>query len=301
MANPSLLIAISSGGDNDELAEQGIGMDHVEEMSVRLSRRLLSDGHRLAWGGTLGDPNQRLTMRLIDSAHQWVDENAASQVDVTKPDTWPLVNYSAWDLYKSISDEQINKLVGICNFVKIDPPSVAEAELLASLEPGRATRLRSDALTAMRKFSSAQVDLRIVFAGRIRGAKGWMAGILEEVVCSLELDKPIIIIGGFGGCSRLIADYLSDLKALWPEQLNLAASADPVRDATLTVDERDQLNQRMGRARELLNEYRTSLHTKASVSGVSSDELLLVLPSANENAREIINVCASIAKKLCNR
>ena len=117
----------------------------------------------------------------------------------------------------------------------------------------------------------------------------------------MELDKPIIIIGGFGGCSRLIADYLSDLKALWPEQLNLAASADPVRDATLTVDERDELNQRMGRARELLNEYRTSLNTKANVSGVSSDELLLVLPSVNENAREIINVCASIAKKLCNK
>jgi len=59
--NSGKLIALSAGGMNDELAVHGIGLEHMEELMVRMAMRLLADGHRLSFGGTLGDPEKDLT------------------------------------------------------------------------------------------------------------------------------------------------------------------------------------------------------------------------------------------------
>lgn len=57
-----LLIALSAGGNNDELATHGLGVEHVEELMVRLSMKLLKDGH----GDFDGRPS-RLGARVIGS------------------------------------------------------------------------------------------------------------------------------------------------------------------------------------------------------------------------------------------
>ncbi len=294
-----LLVAISAGGSDSELAGNGIGMEHVEELMVRLSMRLLKDGHRLAFGGTMGLADKDLTRYLIDTAHRWGDEDSARKVDITKPITWPLVNYSAWPNYKNITDEQKAKLVGICNFVDIKPPSCTELELNSVIPPGRAKRLEADALSAMRAHSTEQVDLRVVWAGKIAGSSGWMAGILEEVVFSLEQKKPILVLGGFGGCSRLIADFLAKKDADWPERLSLKACAAPERDATLTVKERNQLDHRMTHAQDMLTAFRTAIHSQKSVHGIASNLIQEALHK--ESARVAINIAATAAEELLGK
>ena len=294
-----LLVAISAGGSDSELAEHGIGMEHVEELMVRLSMRLLSEGHRLAFGGTMGVADKDLTRYLIDTAHRWGDEDSAHKVDITKPITWPLVNYSAWPNYKNITEEQKAKLVGICYFVDIRPPSCSESELNSVHQPGRAKRLEADALSAMRAHSAEQVDLRIVWAGKIAGSSGWMAGILEEVVFSLEQKKPVLVLGGFGGCSRLIADFLMEKDADWPERLSLKACASPDRDVTLTVEERDQLQHRMTHAKEMLTRFRSAIHSKKSVNGISSHLIQEALHE--ESARVAINIVAMAAQEMLRK
>ena len=117
-ANPGLLVALSAGGVNSELASHGIGLEHVEELMVRMAMRLLADGHRLCFGGTLGDPDKDLTKYLIETAEKWLDDKAAAKVDVTKPETWPLVNYSAWPHSRKITEDQRARLVGCSHAVR---------------------------------------------------------------------------------------------------------------------------------------------------------------------------------------
>lgn len=298
MNNPKrrLLIALSAAGLNSELAAHGIGLEHVEELMVRMAMRLLADGHRLSFGGTLGDPGKDLTKYLIETAERWLDDDAAQKVDVTKPETWPLVNYAAWPHYKNITEEQRARLVGICQFINIDPPGVPESVLKAELEPGVEKKHNANALTAMRERSAHDADLRIVWGGRIKGAAGWMAGILEEVACTLKLKKPLLILGGFGGCARLLADFLNDPSAEWPEQLSLAASADPVRDAMLTDIERKDLDDRMVQLQQLIVEFREVLHSPELSSSLLS---AIIRPALlDENSRSVINVAGDFAKQL---
>ncbi|MEI7462320.1 MAG: hypothetical protein WCK15_23235 [Pirellula sp.] len=293
-----LLVAISAGGDDRELAVHGIGMEHVEELMVRMAMRLLSDGHRLAFGGTLGVADKDLTQYLIDTAHRWSDEDSARAVDISRPNTWPLVNYSAWPRYKSITEEQKAKLVGICRFHSIDPPLASQVNKAKETTPAQEKRLEADALTAMRKYSAEQVDFRIVWGGKIKGSSGWIAGILEEVVCTLELNKPLLVLGGFGGCARLIADFLKNDAAEWPEALSLAASADTERDASLSIAERDDLNHRMTHVREVLAKYRKAIHDKdkTTVHGISTTLIQSAL--TEESTRVAINVVGESASSL---
>lgn len=302
-----LLIALSAGGKNAELAAQGLGIEHVEELMVRLAMKLLRAGHRLAFGGTLGNPDQPLTKFLIDAAQSWLDEDAAKRSNVTQPATWPLVNYSAWPYHTEISEEQRAQLVGICRVVNLDPPGVAQTELAALVakydhklvanlkaEP-QARRYTADALSAMRAQSAQEAELRIVWGGRIAGAGGWLAGILEEVALSLVHNKPVLVLGGFGGCAKLLADFLANPKAAWPDQLTPAACADAGRDALLTEAERKGLSERFARVTSLLAEYRAKLHSARTIHGISSARLRDAL--REETARRVIGLVATVARQ----
>lgn len=303
---PGALVALSAGGKPDELAAQGIGIEHVQELMVRLSMKLLRDGHRLAFGGVMsknardfvGRGQPSLTDALIDTARNWLDETSAQQCDVNQPESWPLTNYAAWPFYTEISGEQRAQLVGICRFIDVDPRWVEQAELDAMVENWqenpRARRYTADALTAMRDRSTLETDLRIVWGGAIAGAKGWMAGILEEVAFSLKHGKPVLILGGFGGCARLVADYLANANAPWPAELSLAACADAKRDELLTESERDSLHQRFEQARERLSDFRAKLHGGQSINGIGSEMVLEALH--NETARRVIRAAAAAAQ-----
>ena len=56
-----------------------MGMEHINELMVRLAKKLLGDGNRLAFGGTLGDKRQKLTQYLIDATQSWQDGGAAQK------------------------------------------------------------------------------------------------------------------------------------------------------------------------------------------------------------------------------
>ena len=223
--SPRLLIALSAGGKSTELAAQGLGVEHVDELMVRLVMKLLRKGHRLGFGGTLQDSKQRLTKYLIDTAQSWLDEEFSRDSPITRPETWPLVNYSAWPFHESITKEQRARMVGICRFVNVNPGSIPQAildEVLPDWQKNpRALMFNADGLSAMRELSSREADLRIVWGGNVAGSRGWMAGVLEEVAYSLAQDKPILVLGGFGGCARVLADFLAKQNAPWPARLSL--------------------------------------------------------------------------------
>ena len=63
-------------------------------------------------------------------------------------------------------------------------------------------------LTAMRTAMLKETDARIVLGGRVDGYKGAMPGIAEEALLSLQAGQPLFLIGGFGGCSRDLAETL---------------------------------------------------------------------------------------------
>ena len=312
MSEAPMLIALSAGGLDSELAAHGLGMEHVDELMVRLSRQLLREGHRLSFGGTLGDPDARLTELLIDAAHGWLGEHAAESADVTQPLSWPLRNYSGWPYYTLVTPERKAELVGVCHFVEVPPPGVSADELAQLTAEGEATskrreiwrtdlaarRYTADALTRMRQLSAQDAKLRIVWGGRIRGAAGWMAGIAEEVLFSLQEQCPVLILGGFGGCARVLADFLQAPDADWPEALTLDdACRDPAyKELIKDEDHRRELAAHYDELRQRLTLFRSELHAGQNLYGAPAHLLRSAL--TDESARRAIQLARQVAQSL---
>jgi hypothetical protein len=274
------LIALSAGGDDDELAERGLGMEHVDELMVRVAKKLLNTGNRLCFGGTLGISEKKLTQYLIETAQNWLDNAAASECDVTNPATWPLVNYAAWPHHTLISEKQRANQVGVCQFTDINPPGVPDARLKVPKNwktNSQAQVYIGDSLSEMRDQSTRDSDLRIVWAGKIKGSSGWMPGILEEVGYSLAQNKPVLILGGYGGCAGLIAKYLADKHEPWPEALTLNTGPEDQLDDSA----RQALQARFDKIKTDLTDYRTRMLAGEPLNGLSADIVNEALTAEN--------------------
>jgi hypothetical protein len=295
-----LLIALTAGGTAEELAAHGLGVEHIDELMVRLAMRLLRVGHRLGFGGSLDVQRKQLTEVLIETVQSWLDEATAQRADVNQPETWPLSNWSAWPFHRMISDELRAELVGSCRIVDVNPSGVRKVSLDAAYpdweENPRARLYAADGLSAMRKRSAQEADLRIVWGGKIAGSIGWMPGILEEVALSLAIGKPVVVLGGFGGCSNLLADFLAKKNARWPDRLAPAASADPERDKLCSESKRKELNRHFQQAKKSLLDFRSRLHSEESVHGLPSNLLNKALHE--ENARRAVHLVAAAAHQL---
>ncbi len=281
-------VALSGGGKSPDVEWRGVGMRHVHDMLVRLTRRLMEAGARVTYGGTLSDHKNSLTKAIIDAAQGWVriaSSKAGAKgagdlraADLEKP---PLVNYAAWPYYAKILPRQRAALLGTCKFVSIgpddgEPPPVDETRL--SEDPDRSVKT-ADALSRMRAISAQECDLWVVLAGKIRDWDGWMPGILEEVDCALNSDikpsmPPPLIVGAFGGCAGLIADFLGRPEAPWPRELTAAeakkhdhnrfrALIGRVDSQWLGGNAESVAEDKFRDAKERLETYRSDLHDEA--------------------------------------
>ena len=296
-----LLVALSSDGSSVELADVGLGVEHCDELMVRLAMRLLHQNQRLAFGGTLTERRPELdelmsadaqsepgastlAEHLISAATNWQSEGAIDdegrakrgrQSDVTKPDTWPLLNYSAWPNYRHLDPEWKANLVGVCHFRHVRPADFSEAEVgrfTTDLHDPLTRRRHADALTEMRRASAKECDLRVVWGGEIKKSPGWMPGILEEVYETLTyrdaanpaFRKPLLILGGFGGCASKLAEYLLCRTASWPPD-QLVPTSDRERDGLLTELERDSQRSVFEDCQTALEEFRELLWNKQTI------------------------------------
>ena len=66
----------------------------------------------------------------------------------------------------------------------------------------------SRCLTEMREKSISSSTARICAGGRLTGYKGKMPGVLEEIILALNEQKPIYLLGAFGGVVREVSKLL---------------------------------------------------------------------------------------------
>jgi hypothetical protein len=191
-ANPTrpLRVAVSiSNPPESELIAKALSNEHVTAVFLTLCRFLLAAGHTIAFGG---DPLKNFTTALgdLERTYRFTDPDGDQR----------LVNYVARYLHSAPAFK--GELEDVMRIVKVPRDVTAgEPESLPPLLD----------LTAMRHRMLAETDVRVIAAGDLEpGAPGTRRGpgVLEEAYLSLQADQPLIVIGGFGGAGRLVADAL---------------------------------------------------------------------------------------------
>ncbi len=204
----------------DHLLARGLGPEHLTRATVEFARFLLAAGHHLAYGGDLRGGG--FTEIIHDLVKTYNDENhGPKQV---------LVNYLAWYIHKQATAEQRNRYAEAARQVLVGLPADLSRYEAAPPEndPAALAYIRARALTEMRERMNEQIEARVILGGRLVGYAGAYPGVVEEAAIAVSTNKPLYLIGGFGGAALSI---IAAIEANEPEELPEELKAEYQLDA----------------------------------------------------------------------
>ncbi len=185
--------------------------DHLVSLAQDLARHLLARAATLIYGGDLR-PNG-FTEFILDEAAILKERVGGNRPNVE--------NYLAWPLY--VSDQEIvawrAKYHQVMDTKKCDIPSDVAHGLSKNvfLPPNtpQNSYIWSRCLTDMREKSISSSTHRICVGGKLSGYKGKMPGVLEEIVIASNAQKPLFLLGAFGGivgdvCKIILENEVSE-------------------------------------------------------------------------------------------
>jgi hypothetical protein len=184
--------------ESPDLGQLGLGNVHLEDAFVRSSQHLLAAGAALAFGGDLRAHG--FTEILFDLTRTHVQSGTSAFQRVHSFITWPL--------HLRLSNTQRAELKQIAQFHAVDPPADLQVSRNQYLEPNspESRYIWARSLTAMRIEMNSFINARVLLGGQVRNYKGRYPGIAEEAKLAIDRGMPLFLIGGFGGCARVVAD-----------------------------------------------------------------------------------------------
>jgi len=211
------LMAALSISVAEDLGRFGLREAHLDSIFLELSRYLLVAGVRLAYGGHL--KTNGYTLRLADLLRDPIVEQLRGAPHGHQAAT-ELVTYLAWPMLASVHDEA--RLGPLVEVRRCDRPADVNESVDPSFVTSPDTEIPSNSalrrfawargLTVMRERQTTELGVRIVVGGKIGrpgdGYLGRMPGVLEEALLGIRAQRPVYLVGAFGGCARLVLDAL---------------------------------------------------------------------------------------------
>ncbi|MFG0263491.1 MAG: CHAT domain-containing protein [Novipirellula sp. JB048] len=289
-------IAMSLSASPDVDGPAGFTADHVIDATVYVARALISAGAAIAYGGDFRRSGfTQLLASLIQTYNQTASESAGS-----------LHSYLAANLsLEELPDGLPLKI----NHLARTPAMANEAILPAPTAEAHPSALY---FSDLRRVMAMHTDARVVLGGqgepRIQeqgpGYGGRYPGIVEEAWRTMEADKPVYILGGFGGAAALVAGLMEGRPI--PPQLDDATwrkfdrfaknvdaiDADPYRSQLGLPKRMEDLAKSIS---ELSQQLLANDHTAVSWNGLTLEENQTLFRS-----RDPVTLASLVLKGLLN-
>jgi len=203
----SMRIGISiSEVTNDEFSSNYLHADQLIRLAQDTARHLLARSATLLYGGDLRK----------DGFTAFILDEAAILQDRLQVDQQHVENHLAWPLYVS-SPEIIAWRAKYTNVMKTKEHLIPE-DLKDSLSKDyflppitvKNKYIWSRCLTEMRNNSIGSSTVRICAGGKLSGYKGKMPGVLEEILIAIDMQKPIYLLGAYGGATGEVCNTIFD-------------------------------------------------------------------------------------------
>lgn len=193
-------ISVSEPDKNEfgELLQIGHTPDSIQRLMQDVSRHLLGRGAKLLYGGDLREKDESgFTRFILDEAKVLRERGIKYFPKIENHLAWPLsIDNEQLRRFKADNDSVLSIKTYPCP--KCTGENVDVNEFLKPDSP-RNLYIWAISLSSMRKKLIGRSTIRICAGGRRCGYKGAMPGVLEEVLFALKTNKPMYLLGGFGG------------------------------------------------------------------------------------------------------
>lgn len=206
LKSPPLLnytVALSSSESND-LDELGLSDLHLKDLLIEINRYLLSTGACLAYGGDFRAGG--ITEILIELVDEFKFYNLREHERCK--------SYLSFPIWLSLTKATEAQYAPRIKFIKTTPEAdqILNTDLSVYIPPVGSSNLYiwARSLTYMRK--QMEFDAEIFIGGKNEKYKGRAPGVLEELLIALNNDRPIYLVGGYGGVVRSVCLHLDGAK-----------------------------------------------------------------------------------------
>jgi hypothetical protein len=205
------LVGLSISNSPD-LPERGMSLEHLEDAMVECARHLLAQGASLAYGGDLRPGG--FTTILFELVRSHNRAGSKERID----------NFLAWPIHLRLDPASWHEYLDEIHPYRFSPPPDLGLDEKVYIPPDTATGryIWARSLTTMRQEMNQKTHARVLLGGQVTGFKGKYPGLFEEALLAFRSDKPLYLVGGFGGCTRSIVDAL---KGKTPEAFTEAFQA----------------------------------------------------------------------------
>jgi hypothetical protein len=227
------VIAFSISYERDTLLARGMGYDHLRELLIRLARRILRRRISVAYGGNWRRTGQNFTFELLNLIADEQADNRFGGAD-TSHAIGRLYNHSSWPNYLDVTPRVEAQWINSCRVIRVtqqqagfaDDEVVSDDDAKWKMKVGDPRTMFNAAatLSAMRRLMMGGTDIRvpdvaaseripavaarILLGGGVERYSGFIPGIFEEALVTLELNKPTYLLGGFGGAAEILANAM---------------------------------------------------------------------------------------------
>ena len=190
--------------ESEDIKKEGFGMAHLRDTMVEIAQQLLYAGANLAYGGDVNYVSDfNFVQILFDLVRTYRIENNPEQKRVK--------NYLAKPVQLALNVNDLAKLSTFMELVNVGGPDESDrkrqTENLQAVSQSDQAYWASS-LTHMRHTMNEGIDARILLGGKQNGYKGSMPGIIEEGLIALKTQKPLFLIGAYGGATKLLINWL---------------------------------------------------------------------------------------------
>ncbi|MES9928752.1 MAG: TIR domain-containing protein, partial [Candidatus Thiodiazotropha sp. 6PDIVS] len=205
--------------ESEDVTRYGLSQAHFATLTDEIHLYLLLAGLKIAYGGGLKGniaSSSNFTLRLFELVRTY---SKLAQGVNAPPLTDAIHNLAPWPLLLIYGDDEWKLFSGhVATYEAGQRPDLpwSDDELFPVTDKGR--MLASDTperryawalgLTAMRCRITELSEARLVIGGKMRGFSGLVPGVVEEAWLSLKQNKPLYLVGGYGGAARAVADLL---------------------------------------------------------------------------------------------
>ncbi|MDR0605063.1 MAG: TIR domain-containing protein [Bacteroidales bacterium] len=186
LANKNIGLSISETNIIGNIARTNI---HLTTFYIELCRYLLAADANLLYTGDVnynGKINFLTTLQELISNYCFNPEKVNRIIIHHLPST-------------NITEEQKMELLPYFQFIEVETNNI---------KLKKTDQIRAN-LTALRTQVNVITDARIVMGGKTQGYSGRCPGVLEEAYIALSTNKPIYVLGAYGGVAELVMKYLA--------------------------------------------------------------------------------------------
>lgn len=192
--------------ETEELNHLGFSVEHLEDAMVEFARHSLIQGAQLVYGGDLR--KRGFTRILSELSYQYRNRSEHKKRCV--------FNYSSYPIYlKMTNADELELKKNRVEIVKVSPPENIGLSSEKFFKPDTFPNkcIWADSLTKMREEMNKFTNASIFIGGRTKDYLGAMPGVMEEALIAMRLNKPIYLIGAFGGTTMQLINAIQGNKS----------------------------------------------------------------------------------------